>query len=51
MLAPVIVQSFDFNYALYKKETSQRRTTNTFETINGQLKNALGSEKYHKTEM
>ena len=51
MLAPVIVQSFDCNYALYKTETSQRRTTDTFETINGQLRNALGSEKYRKTEM
>ena len=46
-----IVQSFDSNYALYKTETSQRRTTDTFETINGQLRNALGSEKYRKTEM
>ena len=51
MLAPVIVQSFDYNYALYKTETSQRWTTNTFETINGQLRSALGSEKYRKTEM
>ena len=49
MLAPVIVQSFD--YALYNTETSQIRTTDTFETINGQLRNALGSEKYRKTEM
>ena len=45
VLAPVIVQSFDFNYALYKTESSQRRTTDTFETINGQLRSALGSEK------
>ena len=51
MLTPVIVQSFDYNYALYKTETSQRRTTDTFETINGQLRSALGSEKYRKTEM
>ena len=51
VLAPVIVQSFDCNYALYKTETSQRRTTDTFETINGQLRSALGSEKYRKTEM
>ena len=51
LLAPVIVQSFDCNYALCNTETSQRRTTNTFETTNGQLRNALGSEKYRKTEM
>ena len=51
VLAPVIVQSFDCNYALYKTETSQRRTTDTFETINGQLRSALGSEKCRKTEM
>ena len=51
MLGPVIVQSFDFNYALYKTESSQRRTTDTFETINGQLRSALGSEKCRKTEM
>ena len=51
LLAPVIFQSFDCNYALYKTETSQRRTTDTFETINGQLRNALVSEKYRKTEM
>ena len=51
LLAPVIVQSLDCNYALCKKETSLRRTTNTFETTNGQLRNALGSEKYRKTEM
>ena len=51
MLTPVIIQSFDYNYALYKTETSQRRTTDTFETINGQLRSALDSEKYRKTEM
>ena len=48
VLAPVIVQSFDCNYALYKTETSQRRTTDTLATINGQLRSALGSEKYRK---
>ena len=52
VLAPVIVQSFDFNYALYKAETSLRRTRDTFKTVNGPLRNALGNEKYHrKTEM
>ena len=51
VLTPVIVQSFDYNYALYKTETPQRRTTDTFETINGQLRSALGSEKCRKTEM
>ena len=51
LLAPVIVQPFDCNYALCKTETSQRRTTDTFETINGQLRSALGSGKYRKTEM
>ena len=51
MLTPVIVQSFDYNYALYETGTSQRRSTDTFETINGQLRSALGSEKYRKTEM
>ena len=51
MLAPVIVQSFDFNFALYKAETSLRRPTDTFKTVNGPLRSALGSEKYRKTEM
>ena len=51
VVAPVIVHSFDCNYALYRTETSQGRTTDTFETITGQLKNSLGSEKYRKTEM
>jgi len=51
VLAPVIVQSFDCNYALYKTETSQRRTTDTFKTVNGPVRSALGSEKYRKTEM
>ena len=51
MLAPVFVQSCDCDYARYKTETSQRRTTDSFETINGQLRSALGSEKYRETEM
>ena len=51
VLAPVIVQSFDFNYALYKAETSLRRPTDTFKTVHGPLRSALGSEKYRKTEM
>ena len=34
-----------------RRISSQRRTTDTFETINGQLRSALGSEKYRKTEM
>ena len=51
VVAPVIVHSFDCNYALYRTETSQGRTTDTFETITGQLENSLGSEKYRKTEM
>ena len=51
MLAPVIVQSFDFNYALYKAETSLRRTRDTYKTVNGPSKSALGNEKYLKTEM
>ena len=37
VLGPVIVQSFDFNNALYKAETSLRRTTDTFKTVNGPL--------------
>ena len=45
VLAPVIVQSFDFNYALYKAETSLRMPTDTFKTVNGPLRSALGSEK------
>ena len=97
VLGPVIVQSFDFNYALYKAETSLRaclhglgdlglvgflfflfsrsgghktketyptrsgsptpckqglrRTADTFKTVNGPLRSALGNEKYRKTEM
>ena len=51
VLAPVIVQSFDLNYALYKAETSLRRTTGTFKTVNGPLRSALGNEKYRRTEM
>ena len=51
VLAPVIVQSFDFNNALYKAETSLRRTTDTFKTVNGPLRSALGNEKYRRTEM
>ena len=47
----VFVQSCDCDYALYKTETSQRWTTDSFETINGQLRSALGSEKYRETEM
>ena len=50
MLVPAVFQLFDCNYALYKTKTSQRRTTDTFETINGQ-RNAAGSEKYRKTGM
>ena len=51
MLATVIVQSFDLNYALYEAETSLRRTTDNFKTVNGPLRSALGNEKYRKTEM
>ena len=42
VLTPVIVQSFDYNYALYKTETPQRRTTDTF---NGAFRSALGQVK------
>ena len=34
------------NYALCKTETSLRRITNTFETVNGPLISALGNENY-----
>ena len=49
LLAPVIVQLFDLNYALYKAQTSQRRRTDTSKTVNGPLRSALGSEKYRRT--
>ena len=39
------------NYALYKTETSLRRITDTFKTVNGPLISALGNEKYLRTEM
>ena len=51
MLAPVIVQSFDLSMLSVKAETSLRRTTDTFKTVNDPLSNALGSEKYGKTEI
>ena len=51
MLATVIVQSFDLNYALYEAETSLRRTTDNFKTVNGPLRSALGNEKYRRTEL
>ena len=51
MLAPVIVQSFDLTMLSVKAETSLRRTTDTFKTVNDPLKSALGSEKYRNTEM
>ena len=51
VLDPVIVQSFDFNYALFEAETSLRRTRDTFKTVNGPLRSALGDQKYRKTEM
>ena len=51
MLAPVIVQSFDSTMLSIKAETSLRRTTDTFKTVNDPLRSALGSEKYLKTEM
>ena len=51
MLVTVAFQSFHCNYTLYKMDTSLRRTTDTFETVNGQLGSALCSEKYFTTEI
>ena len=45
MLVPAVFQLFDCNYALYKTDTSLRWTTDTFQTINGQLRSALRSGK------
>ena len=45
MLVPAVFQLFDCNYALYKTDTSLRRTTDTFQTINGQVRSALRSGK------
>ena len=39
------------NYALYKKDTSLRRTTETLETVNGHLRSEFCSEKQFKTEI
>ena len=44
-LSYCIVQSFDFNYALYKAKNSLRRTIDTFKTANGPLRSALGKVK------
>ena len=44
-MAPVIVQSFDLTMLSVKAETSLRRTTDTFKTVNDPLRSALGSEK------
>ena len=41
--------SVDCNYTLYKTDTSLRRTTDTFQTINGQLRSALCSGKPPQT--
>ena len=38
-------------FLYYKTDTSLRRTTDTVETINEHLRNALCNEKYLKTEM
>ena len=50
MFAPVIVLLFDFNYAPIRRKPLVRRKKDTFKTVNGHLKSALGSEKYRKTE-
>ena len=41
--------SVDCNYTLYKTDTSLRRTTDTVQTINGQLRSALCSGKPPRT--
>ena len=51
VLVPAVFQSIYCNYTLYKTSTSLRRTTDNFETVNGQLGSALCSDKYLKMEM
>ena len=52
MLAPVIVQLFDCNYALYKTETSLKTDNgHVLKPSTDPLRSALGSEKYRKTEI
>ena len=49
VLVPAFFQLFDCNYTLYETDTSLRWTTDTFETINGQLRSALCSGKPPQT--